>query len=98
LSFRFLNIIIFIIIKSINIKNSIIYVVVVVVIIIIIIKIINKFEKNYYQYWKTSIFFIWSEKLLLLLLLNFKKQLWLSKKNQNVFFERLKIKNFGKQV
>jgi hypothetical protein len=52
-----INIIIFIIIKSTNIKNSIIC-----DINITIFKIINKFEKHYYQYWKTTIDFIWSVK------------------------------------
>jgi hypothetical protein len=52
-----INIIIFIIIKSINIKNNIIC-----DINITIFKIINKFEKHYYQYWKTTIDFIWSVK------------------------------------
>jgi hypothetical protein len=59
LGFRFLNIticviniIIFIIIKSINIKIIIICIINIFIFIIIniICKIINKFEKNYYQY------------------------------------------------
>jgi len=60
-----INIIIFIIIKSINIKNSIICVINIIMFIIINIinKIINKFEKTYYQYWKTTIYLIWSVKL-----------------------------------
>jgi hypothetical protein len=47
-----INIIIYIIIKSINIKNIIICVINIIIFIIINIinKIINKFEKKYYQY------------------------------------------------
>ena len=68
---RFLNIIIYIIIKSINIKNNIICVINIIIIIIIISinKIINKFEKNYYQYWKTTIDLIWSVKLIIIIII-----------------------------
>jgi hypothetical protein len=56
-----INIIIFIIIKMINIRNNIICVINIIIFIIINIinKIINKFEKYYYQFWKTTIDLIW---------------------------------------
>jgi len=57
------NIIIFIIINIniIIIKNIIICIknIIIFIIINIINKIINKFERNYYQYWKTTINLIW---------------------------------------
>jgi hypothetical protein len=85
-----MNIIIFTIIKSINIKNIIFCVINIIIFIIINIinKIITKLEKNYFYYWKTTKDLIWNVKLkitisIIIIIINkFKKKLLLlSKKN-----------------
>jgi len=57
----------------------------------------NKFEKHYYQYWKTTIDLM-KCKIIIIIILNFKKLLLLLKKKNNFLWKIKKIKNLADKL